>query len=424
MTAKTKWTVLTYIAAHNNLDQFGKKSLMEILGVGSTTDVIHGALYDGKTGAGRYVMGDSGSVDSQDQLGSFDSGDPDGLIATAKWLFQKYPAERYGLVLWSHGTGWEPEELEVIANEVRPGAGVGSEELRERASAPGNRVIFRSSLREILKPDKPAERAILFDDGTGHSLDTLELARVVRSIAESVGRPLDLLGMDACLMANIEVAYEIRRDVRHLAASEELVPGHSWPYASIFGELKTSPDMSGADLAKNVVKHYVNFYTANPPGAGDVTMVALDLGRIETLARETGRLGDAIRQEMENLGAALWKVQQGARQQETQKGKRAPNKFDFHLWDIGSLAAGLAAYEGISVPVLQAARRVLQAISPGAGATLEEGHRGVWFDGIGGVSAYLMPPKQHPISPSYLKLAFAKDTQWAEMLRAYHELFN
>jgi hypothetical protein len=32
---KAKWTILTYIAAHNNLDAFGKTSLHEILGVGS-----------------------------------------------------------------------------------------------------------------------------------------------------------------------------------------------------------------------------------------------------------------------------------------------------------------------------------------------------------------------------------------------------
>ena len=86
---KIKWTVLTYIAAHNNLDALGKKSLDEILKVGSSDDVVHGALYDGPAGAARYVMGDPGYVKHQEQLGkSFDSGDPDELIATAKWLFR------------------------------------------------------------------------------------------------------------------------------------------------------------------------------------------------------------------------------------------------------------------------------------------------------------------------------------------------
>src|SRR6516165_11263785 len=112
MASKPKWTILTYIAAHNNLDQLGKTSLREILTVGSTPDVVQGALFDGKGGAARYVMGEPGMVEHQEQLGQFDSGDPDGLIKTAKWLFEQRPAERYGVVLWSHGSGWEPSEIE------------------------------------------------------------------------------------------------------------------------------------------------------------------------------------------------------------------------------------------------------------------------------------------------------------------------
>ena len=139
MSRKAEWTVLTYIAAHNNLEQFGKQSLMEILHVGSTPDVVHGALYDGKMGAGRYVMGDPGVVEHQEQLGHFDSGDPDALIATAQWLFAQHPAERYGLVLWSHGSGWEPSEIEAVAQEARPGAQADPAESRERSSAPGGR---------------------------------------------------------------------------------------------------------------------------------------------------------------------------------------------------------------------------------------------------------------------------------------------
>jgi hypothetical protein len=115
------------------------------------------------------------------------------LIATAKWLFEQYPAERYGLVLWSHGSGWEPSEIEEVAKVARPVAPADSAESKERAGAPGSRALFRTTLRSLLKPERRAERAVLFDDGTGHSLDTLELARVAGAIAETVGQPLELL---------------------------------------------------------------------------------------------------------------------------------------------------------------------------------------------------------------------------------------
>lgn len=424
MTTKAKWTILTYIAANNNLDQLGEDSLRKIQNIGSTRDVFQGALYDGnRAGAARYVMGDAGKVLRQEDLGSFDSGDPNGVIDTAKWLFENYPAERYGLVLWSHGSGWEPSEIEKIVQEARPGAQLDS---AERSRAPGSRAIFRSTLRTILKDPRPAERAISFDDGTGHSLDTLELARVVGQIADSIGQPLDLLGMDACLMGNIEVAYELRQKAAYLVASEELVPGHSWPYEQIYGALRANPDQSPRDLAKRVVDDYVGYYSENPPAAGDVTQVALDLSRIDTLSAAVGRLGHALGAEMGNQASVLWDAQLGAKRKESQNNRRKDNKFQFKLWDLGSIATRLAANPQASPLVKQAALEVTGALQPG-GAVVAEGHYGEWFDGIGGVSIYLVPPdRENPdnrISPFYEKLGFAQATQWNSMLQSYFDTY-
>ena len=58
MTAK--WTILTYIAAHNNLEELGQDSLEQIVRVGSSQDVIHGVLVDGSMGADRILVGKPG----------------------------------------------------------------------------------------------------------------------------------------------------------------------------------------------------------------------------------------------------------------------------------------------------------------------------------------------------------------------------
>jgi hypothetical protein len=421
MPNKAKWTILTYIAAHNNLDHFGRQSLMKILGVGSTADVVQGALYDGKTGAGRYVMGDPGGVEWQKQLGSFDSGDPDELIATAKWLFERYPAERYGLVLWSHGTGWEPGEIEEVAKEARHRAQADATEARERSSAPGSRCLFRSTLRAILQPDKPAERAILFDDGTGHSLDTLELARVAGTIAHFIRQPLELLGMDACLMASIEVAYELRKTVRYLVASEELVPGRSWPYAEIFSALRAKPDQKGADLARLIVELYVNFYKADTPAGGDVTKVAVELDGVAEVAHRLKGLADVLLGEMDSQADVLWRAQSATMQRETRKGTRKDSKFDYHLWDLGTLSRALSTATR-DPGVKAAAQSLLESLAVGKGAVVAEGHVGAWFDGIAGASLYMVRPPTR-ISPYYGKLALAQDTRWGELLAAYHKVY-
>jgi hypothetical protein len=421
MPSKAKWTVLTYIAAHNDLDLFGKKSLQEILGVGSTADVVHGVLYDGKAGAARYVIGNPGLVDRQEQLGDFDSGDPDGLIATAKWLFEQRPADRYGLVLWSHGSGWEPSEIEEVAKEARPGSQADAAEARERSSAPGSMALFRSTLRSILQPDKPAERAILFDDGTGHSLDTLELARVAGAIADFIKQPLELLGMDACLMANIEVAYEVRKAARYLVASEELVPGHSWPYIKIFGALRAKPDQNGAVFTRLIVEQYVNFYKTNPPPVGDVTKVAFDLDGTAAVAHRLKSLADMLLAEMDSQADVLWKAQTATMQRETRKGARKDSKFDYHLWDLGTLSRALSTGAG-DPGVKAAAQSLLESLAAGKGAVIAEGHLGGWFDGIAGASVYMVRPPTR-VSPYYTKLALAQDARWNELLAAYHKVY-
>jgi len=413
-----KWSVLTYIAAHNNLEQLGMLSRQQILNVGSTNDVVHGMLYDGSVGGARYVVDSPGKVRTREMLGAFNSGDPDALVDTAKWFFGQNPAERYGLVLWSHGTGWMPSEIEQVAEEARPEAAREANE-PDRSGTSGSLAIFRSTLRELLRPDRQTERAILFDDGTGQSIDTLELGRVGREIMAAIGQPLELLGMDACLMANLEVAYEMRQVVRHLAASPELVPGHSWPYATIYEDLKKDPNQDGAALARTVVNRYIEFYSANPPRAGDVTKVALDLGRLDPLKNAADTLAKSLLEDIGRNSAALWTVQSATQDRETQKSTRTPSKFDFHLWDLGAVAAGLEQSNDVAASVKDAARGAVAALKPGAGAVLAEGHRGKWFDGTCGVSIYLPVVKR--ISPWYPKVAFAADTQWDEMLVEYRK---
>ena len=416
---RAQWTVLTYIAAHNDLDEFGRRSLAEILSVGSTPEVTLAVLFDGTQGATRYVAGEPGTAALQEPLGEFDSGSPAGLLDTARWAFEEHPAERYALVLWSHGTGWRPEEIRQIARQTRGDASVDGAEATERATRPGSLALFRTTLARLLQPPTPAERAVLFDDGTSHSLDTLQLAEVVADIAQIVGQPLDLLGMDACLMATLEVAYQVQPSVRYLVASEELVPGFSWPYQDLYSQLRSNPSQSADRFATNVVRHYTAYYAAHPPAVGDVTKVAVDVAHVDTVASAIDDLARTLSEDVERYASVLWAAQLACHKQESRGGTREPNKFRYHLWDIASLAGRLAGSDADALA--DSARQVAATLGPGGPAVLAEGHYGDWFDGIGGLAVYLVPPNRYRISPAYAELALARDTHWATMLRAYHD---
>lgn len=422
MVTKAKWTILTYIAAHNNLQQMGDRSLNQIIGVGSTRDVMHGILFDGPQGATRCVIGGPGKVLQQDQLQDYDSGDPARLIETAQWMFKQYPAERYGLILWSHGSGWQPAEIRSVAGQVRGDTQVDDAESAYRSQMPGSLVLFRSSLAELVKPASDAERAILFDDGTGQSLDTIELGNVTREIQQIIDQPLDFLGMDACLMATIEVAYQLHPWVRYMVASEELVPGTSWPYDVVFDTLRTQPDLAARDLAALVVDEYLQYYEHYPPnlGGGDVTKIALDLSKVEELASSMQELGQALQANMATVLPELAQAQDATYQVETLAGRRDPNKFNYHLWDILAVADLLAtncSQERVRLAAAQAANAFKTS-----GLVVRAGHRGSWFNDIGGLSVYWIAPKmkqRRHISDAYPAVSFAADTHWHEMLAAY-----
>jgi hypothetical protein len=111
------------------------------------------------------------------------------------------------------------------------------------------------------------------------------------------------------------------------------------------------------------------------------------------------------------------------RARETRDGVRQQSKFDYDLWDLGSVAGELAGTPGLAAPVQVAAASVADALRPGRGCVLAEGHEGAWFDGSAGTSVFLMPPGKQRIAPDYAKLAFARTTRWDRMLEAYHRHF-
>jgi hypothetical protein len=85
-------------------------------------------------------------------------------------------------------------------------------------SARGRRLTYRR------RPDVRAARGLAYDDGSADCLDNGELSQVLAQAHARLGRPLDILGLDACLMAMLEVAYQMREHARILVASQAIEP--------------------------------------------------------------------------------------------------------------------------------------------------------------------------------------------------------
>ena len=105
--SKAQWTILTYIAAHNNLERWGQRSLGQILVVSSTPRLQLVALYDGPDGATRYIASEPGQVAVEEPLSDFDPGDPDA----SGWRPEDRERSGRGQPFY----GWTPEEIARIA---------------------------------------------------------------------------------------------------------------------------------------------------------------------------------------------------------------------------------------------------------------------------------------------------------------------
>lgn len=117
------------------------------------------------------------------------SGDASTLLDVLSRVHSLYPSESYGLVMWSHGTGWMPEivpssnQYRAIGIDVGPG---------------GN-----------MSKDKNADGAL----GTQMSIESMA------SAIQQSGIHFDYIFFDACLMQSLEVAYALRHVTDYLVAS-------------------------------------------------------------------------------------------------------------------------------------------------------------------------------------------------------------
>jgi hypothetical protein len=420
---KTKsWTIMVYLAGDNNLDDAGVADLTEMKTVGTTDQINIVAQFDRQAAGAqtrRYLItkGSSLEKDAVESLGETNTGDPAVLIDFAQWAIKNYPAQRYILVIWNHGNGWDDEDiyhaarhdlgLNIVRRGENTGDGIGGKSVSiRRVRVVGgpkfHRALFRPTITRAL-----TTRAIAYDDNAEDFLDNVELQKVLAAIRKRLSRKLDLLGMDACLMSMAEIGYQLRDHVALTVGSEETEPGDGWPYNSILRDLAKKPQMSARDLSSLIVRRYIESYDSK----SNVTQAACDLAKSENLGKAIDEL--AVTLEAEIVAPAVRTAILTARSQVQSYEK--PEYVD--LYDL----CGLIAANCPSKKVRSACAKVQQAVTKG-GYVVANGSKGPAVANSHGVSIYF-PDRatsiSAPISPLYGNLDFAKKLKWAEFLTAW-----
>jgi hypothetical protein len=398
---KARWTLMVFMAGMNNLAQEADKDIDEILEGQPGDDVEVVIFVKQPSGARRFRVGHQPVL-----LDDVDSGDPSTVVDFVRWATGVAPADHYALILWNHGSGWEPWAYDVdVPVAVRP------------VTTPNgvqkiNSSVFPTALVSHVPDARVRQRAILTDDGTAHAVDTIELGNVAAAVAEHLGRKLDVLAMDACLMSNLEVAYEVRDHVEVVVGSEELEPESGWHYTDLLGRLRAELDqLDAARFGTIAVASYLDGYQNT---SEQVTQCAIWTAGAEDLRGAVDALADSLAATMPDGRGLLTDALGDSR------------RFDGHLVDLGQLCESLVSYTADApqgdplAGVSTAASALLGRLAPEAGYVLAEGHLGQSLDGVHGVSIYL-PARTDPYAGTYTGIGFARNGRWDELIQKFRD---
>jgi hypothetical protein len=410
----SQWTFMVYMAGNNSLSDAADDDLAEMRKIGSSDDVNVLAFVAQRRmngSAKRLKIEKDGQGEECETLSNVDSGDPQTVVNFIRWAIKKAPAKKYALILWNHGGGWEPDDFTELYSQVRLARGErvvradARREMTHRASQRIGRTFFRTSVEKILSDPSEQTRAILADDDTGHSLDTIELGNVLKLAKNEIGHSVDLLGMDACLMCTLEVAYQVMGDAGVLVGSEQTEPGAGWDYATLLGDLTANPTMDARELGKQAVTRYISSYKSEQ-SQWPVTQCALDSSQIAGLCDTVDALEQGLRPTIKPDLAEVVKAQRASVVLNT----------TFRLVDLNSLCKNLGNSD-LATTVRNAAKAVQVALKPG-GVVIAEAHLGREVADCGGVSVY-MPGPAETVSPYYKDLDLSRDHRWGQFLQEY-----
>ncbi|OYD87520.1 hypothetical protein CDG77_28845 [Nostoc sp. 'Peltigera membranacea cyanobiont' 213] len=317
MTQKNRrWTMMVYMAGDNGkvfeqlqgkrlmapMEAQGYQDIAEMEAVGSTPDVAVLVQFDtlsDREHTYRIYIRPSEEPRQIENIPEQNTGDPRALRDFIVWGIENYPAENYAVILWNHGTGWKEDDIYAFARSRGVEIQASQDEVRSltRNHRRLSRAFFLSSITEVLQLENEDSRAIAFDDSSLDFLDNAKLQQAFQEAEAITGKKVSLIGMDACLMGMVEVAYQLRTNANYMVASQEVEPLTGYPYTAILQNLTANPEMTSEVLAKLIVQEYGRYYEGESRGSvAQITQSATNLRGVEKLAEALGRLAAILRQ--------------------------------------------------------------------------------------------------------------------------------
>jgi len=264
-TGLPEWTFMVYLDADNNLEGAGVEDFNEMETLGSTDELNivvqfdRIADYDTSNGdwedCNRYLVIADEDPESMAQyeegenmwpMGEINMGDPHILADFIIWSMENFPADHYFLDLWDHG-----------------GAFWGA----------------------------------CWDDTEDDFLSMNDISIALDEARSVTGNDIDIVGFDACFMAQMAVQYQLEDYCDYGIGSGFTEPGDGWPYEKIFEGMGSDPHMTPEALSTLVVDTVIDSYTdrdSDPDDSYNIAMGAFDMSNLEYAVECFSDFGKAL----------------------------------------------------------------------------------------------------------------------------------
>lgn len=243
-------TVLVYIAGDNSLSAFAAEDLAEMTeGMQSVDDNSYNLLVYIDNGSSPKLIRlkkDKKKNVVQEVIATYEgrnSVDVSNMKEVINTAFSEYPAQSYGLVLWSHGDGW---------------------------------IYYQNPSTRWWGQDNESE---------DYRMNISDLREAL-----SVAPHLDYILFDACYMQSVEVIYELRDCADYFVGSPTEIPGPGAPYDMVV------PALFSQDKPENIAKNYYTVYAekynnginmSNDNWTGGVSISVVKSSEVQALATAT-----------------------------------------------------------------------------------------------------------------------------------------
>ena len=249
------WTIMVYMAGdflpdlpwRDNLNQMeaarqapGTKVIVLVDPLGSNGSMLLQIEHDDGTHGDDIIsprVNDSGAVIPSN--GTVNMGSSDTLRSFIKFTATNFSSDHLVLIMWGHAGGWFG-----------------------------------------LCPD-------------GSDILTLpEFREALSGATSDIDRTLDMIGIDSCSEATVEMLYEVYPYANYLVASEKNIPNEGFPYTPILNRLSLDPGQTSLEFASGIVQDYIDWSRYNSSISASMGVFNLmRMGDLRTNLDQLARIG-------------------------------------------------------------------------------------------------------------------------------------